>query len=537
MELAHEKRPGDDEPNEVDLQTCCTVTGDEEPSEDDLQTCRRTADALPKATWLVACVAMCERFAFYGFTIILQNYIQYRKDDPLHPGALGLGQSIASLMVNMFQLMSYITPLPAAVVADQYLGRLKTLSLSLSIYALGLFILTITSIPTLLERGAGLAGVITCMVIVSLGLGGIKSTLPPFLAEQCPKFRPKIHVTKSGERVVVTHEETLEYAFNAYYWAVNIGSQSMVASTLVEKYVNYWASFLLTLIAICCALCLLTLGRNVYVDTESSPSVAWACRACYIAVRNKFSFEAARPDQVAAAGREPAAWDDNFITEMQTALTAARIGIPLVFYWLCQNQLISNTISQAGMMETHGIPNDLIPDANALAVVILLPIVTHGLNPVLRRTKCTFTPVARISLGFLFEALAMGYAAGVQALIYAAPPCYSQPLTCAASDGGRLPNKVSVAVQLPVYILEGLSEVFSNPAIYEYAFTVAPKSMKSVLQAVFVLTAAAGSGLGMALAPTYYNPALLVVYASLGGAMLVCAIGTFCLLNRRSSAA
>lgn len=203
-----------------------------------------------------------------------------------------------------------------------------------------------------------------------------------------------------------------------------------------------------------------------------------------------------------------------------------------MIYWLCQNQLTSNTIAQAGMMNTHGIPNDLIPDANAIAVILLLPLVTHGLNPLLRHYRVGFGPIARISLGFMIEALAMGYAAIVQALIYAAPPCYSRPLVCSASDGGKIPNNVNNAVQLPVYVLEGLSEIFSNPAFYEYAYTKAPRSMKSFVQAIFSVTTVFGSALAIALAPTYHNPALMYMYTSLGCTMGLCAIVTYFLLCR-----
>lgn len=184
------------------------------------------------------------------------------------------------------------------------------------------------------------------------------------------------------------------------------------------------------------------------------------------------------------------------------------------------------------MMDTHGVPNDLIPDANAIAVILLLPLVTHGLNPLLRHYRIEFGPISRISLGFMIEALAMGYAAIVQALIYAAPPCYSRPLVCAASNGGKIPNNVNIAVQLPVYVLEGLSEIFSTPAFYEYAYTKAPRSMKSLLQAIFSATTVAGPALAIALAPMYYNPALLYMYVSLGSAMGLCAIGSYFLLHR-----
>ncbi|KAF2716126.1 oligopeptide transporter, partial [Polychaeton citri CBS 116435] len=464
-----------------------------------------------------------------------ENYIQYARHDPLHPGALGLGEGTASLILNCFLLLSYTSPVLGAVIADQHLGRYKTLVLSLSIYFLGLSISLITSIPALLDKGAGLPGVIISIIIVSLALGGIKAALPPFFAEQCKPFSPKLRVLKSGKKVIVTHEETLEYAFNVYYWGVNVGCQAMVVSTFLEKYLGFWTSFLSTLIAILIAFTLLILGHKHFVEALPCPSVAKAGQVCYIAACKGFELDAARPAQLTPQMRSTVNWDDSFIDEMQMALTASRIGIPLIFYWLSQNQLLSNTISQAGTMETHGVPNNLIADVNGIVVLIVLPLVTHVLNPALRQWKIAFTPVTRIALGFLLEVLAMGYAGVVQALVYAAPPCYNQPLDCSASDGGRLPNQVNVAVQLPIYILEGTSEVFSNPAVYEYAFTVAPKSMKSILQAIFTLTAAAGSGLGMALAPVYHNPNMVIVYSSLGGVMTICTVGTFCFLRPKST--
>ena len=43
--------------------------------------------------------------------------------------------------------------------------------------------LLITSIPPLLKQGAGLPGLIVALIIISLGVGGVKSTLPPFLGQ------------------------------------------------------------------------------------------------------------------------------------------------------------------------------------------------------------------------------------------------------------------------------------------------------------------------------------------------------------------
>ena len=126
-----------------------------------------------------------------------------------------------------------------------------------------------------------------------------------------------------------------------------------------------------------------------------------------------------------------------------------------------------------------------------------------------------------MAVGFLCESFSIGYAAGVQAWIYASGPCYRHPLNCPASPNGELPNNVNVAVQVPVYVLLGLGEVFAYPACYEYAYTKAPKTMKSMVQAVLSLAMAGAAVLGLALTPVSHDPEVLVMYASLAGVMLL----------------
>ena len=116
---------------------------------------------------------------------------------------------------------------------------------------------------------------------------------------------------------------------------------------------------------------------------------------------------------------------------------------------------------------------------------------------------------------------ASSYVAGIQKLLYSRPPCYSHPRQCKASDGGKIPNDVHVLTQIPVYVLEGLGETFSNPAGYEYAYTKAPQSMKTVVQAAFQLSSAGGSALALALAPTYSDPKLLIMFSTLAGCMFL----------------
>lgn len=68
---------------------------------------RHVGDKIPISAWLVAVVELAERFTYYGLTGPFQNYMQNRRDDPLHPGALGLGQSSATALQYFFQFCKY----------------------------------------------------------------------------------------------------------------------------------------------------------------------------------------------------------------------------------------------------------------------------------------------------------------------------------------------------------------------------------------------------------------------------------------------
>jgi POT family proton-dependent oligopeptide transporter len=48
------------------------------------------------------------------------------------PGALGLGQSLATNVYNAFFFFQYLTPLPFAILSDMWLGRYRTLCLALA---------------------------------------------------------------------------------------------------------------------------------------------------------------------------------------------------------------------------------------------------------------------------------------------------------------------------------------------------------------------------------------------------------------------
>lgn len=83
-----------------------------------------------------------------------------------------------------------MTPIIGAIIADQYLGKYKTIVLFCGVYLVGLLILVCTSIPTALEHGAGLGGFIVAILIIGLGTGGIKSNVAPLVSQPAGFFKP-----------------------------------------------------------------------------------------------------------------------------------------------------------------------------------------------------------------------------------------------------------------------------------------------------------------------------------------------------------
>ena len=253
---------------------------------------------------------------------------------------------------------------------------------------------------------------------------------------------------------------------------------------------------------------------------------------------------AAKPENQIDKGHQEVPWDDRFIEELKLALFACRIlsvpafysnNIPIAnpsnslvfpFHWLCLNQTFNNLISQAGQMVNSGVPNDAIKSTNPLTGIVFYPFVQKLVYPWLRRRHINFRSCARITFGFFLLAIAMGYAAGLQQLIYNSGPCYDEPLKCPASDGGRIPNHISMFLQVPIYSIGGMAELFCLTTGTEHAYNQAPKSMRSIIQSVSMAMAGIGACLAMAFTPLAKDPHLVVLYTCLTG-ILVAATVTF----------
>ncbi|CAN3482028.1 peptide transporter Ptr2p [Diutina catenulata] len=488
------------------------------PTAYELKHLRHISEHIPMRCWLVAVVELAERFAYYGLSTPFQNYMQNTPED--HPaGMLGLDQTGATALSYFFQFWCYVTPLLGGWLADTFWGKYWTIMASCIVYVCGMLILFVTSIPSITTVNAATGGYIAGIVLIGIGTGGVKANVSPLIADQVPKTKPVIKITKKGERVVQDPNITIQNVFMLFYLMINIGSMSVIATTELEERVGFWAAFLLPFCFFFIGIAALVLGKNYYVHVPVSDRIIEKTfKVSWIAIKNKFNLDAAKPS-VNPAANFP--WDDHFVEEMKRAVYACKVFVYFPIYWVVYGQMINNFVSMAGTMDTHAIPNDIMQAVNSFAIILFIPIIEKFIYPFIRRFT-PLKPITKITIGFFWASIAMIYAAVLQSYIYKQGPCYDNPLECAGHENE--PNNIHVAIQTPCYVFISLSEIFASITGLEYAYTKAPIRMKSFIMSLFLVTNAFGSAIGIALSPVSKNPKLTWLYTGLAGAAFIAGV-------------
>lgn len=97
---------------------------DDTPTDEDLRTLRRVSGAIKWSMWTIAFVELCERFSYYGSSVLYTNFINKPLPDgsttgaPTDPsasnaqaGALGMGTQAAQGLTLFNQFFAYVMPL------------------------------------------------------------------------------------------------------------------------------------------------------------------------------------------------------------------------------------------------------------------------------------------------------------------------------------------------------------------------------------------------------------------------------------------
>lgn len=516
------------------------------PTPEEFASLRRVSGTVPWAAYTIAFVELCERFSYYGATAVFTNFIQY----PLPPGsrtgaggtdgqsgALGMGQH-ASTGLNLFNsFWSYITPMAGAWIADTYLGRYATIQWAIVVALVGHVLLTISAIPTVLTGNGAIGCFVVAILIMGAGTGGFKSNISPLVAEQ---YQERMHVKtlKSGERVIVDPVATISRIYMYFYLMINVGALiGQVAMVYAEKYVGFWLAYALPTFMFLLCPSVMILFKNKYHKTPAQGSILpAAARAIFLGTKGRWHlnpirtlkhmkqadfWESAKPSHFERSGLPKPAymtWDDQWINELRRGVKACAVFCWYPLYWLTYNQIIGNLTSQAATMTLNGLPNDILQNLDPFALIILIPITDQFIYPGLAKIGYPLTPIKRITLGFWTGAAAMVAACVLQAYIYRTSNCGTSASDSYLDAAKTIPcvSPLNVWIQTPIYILIAFSEIMASITGLEYAFTKAPKNMRSIVTSLFLFTSAISTALGEAFVSLSADPLLVWNYGVFG---------------------
>ncbi|BDG03989.1 POT-type proton-dependent oligopeptide transporter [Anaeromyxobacter oryzae] len=347
---------------------------------------------------------------------------------------LGFAENQSIAAYQLFTAGVYLTPIAGAFLADRYWGRYRTiLWLSLG-YVAGHAVLA------LWESAAGLA---VGLALIAVGAGGLKPCASAFAGDQIPP----------------EDEGLVARLYDLYYWMINLGStaSTIVIPLLLDK-VSPRVAFGVPGLAMAAALALFWAGRGRYVHVPPSHRAAPATAAVARAM----------------PGADPAAAPAG-----RVVLRILAVFAPISIFWALFFQYGSSWTLQAERMVRPVLPvvgqlaAGNVQTLDAAFVLTLIPLFAIVVFPAVERRGVRVTPLRKMTVGMYVTVLSFVAAALVEAALARGP--------------------VHVAWQIPQYFFLAVGEVLVSVTALEFAYSQAPRHLKSVVMACWYLTIWAGT--------------------------------------------
>ncbi len=477
----------------------------------------------PKGVPFIIGNEACERFSFYGMKAILQVHLT------MLFAASGLTDKIAGdnaqHMGHLFMAAVYATPMIGAIIADRLLGKYMTIMTLSLVYCAGHAVLAVGE--------NSIAGMSIGLGLIAIGSGGIKPCVSANVGDQFGKG----------------NNHLVEKVFQWFYFSINFGSffSTLIIPLLNRKY-GPSVAFGLPGVLMFIATILFWMGRRNFVhvppnpggklgllDTASSMLLFLGCIAvplffaehlgivwsvvtaigCVVGgflvfnhrqtLKEDPGFLAVMLHSVIALfsgknseARAQAGSSTHSISQNFFFASAARkfgpevaegplavIRIISVFFlvsvfWALFDQHATSWVRQAQKMDlmVWGVELDpsQISSMNALMVMMLIPLNNFFFYRRIEALGFKLTPLRKMTIGMGTASLAFVAAAVLQMLI---------------DNGGD--GKVPVLWQVVQYLIMTQAEVMVSITGLEFAYTQAPKAMKSTVMGLWLLSVSFGN--------------------------------------------
>lgn len=338
----------------------------------------------PRQTYVLLLIEFCERFCFYGIRSVLNPYFT--------SAFIGLDNNKANIYYHSYVLFAYLTPVVGGVIADQYWGKYKTISILSLVYILGNTIISMSSIIPILNcdatsdtysdcvegyKSGTFYGSMLGLAVIAIGTGGIK----PCISAICGDQFPANAVSKRTK------------FFAAFYMIINIGSIISSYYTPIWAKGNmhndaYWISFGVPSIFMVVALIIFFLGTKTYKINPPTGSVA----VDFVKV---------------SCGKKTT---KKFKSEVNRVWKITMLIWPVLFFWsifdlagsalTIQVSQLDRTVNLGWIGKTF-VPYASVETLNPVILICLTPVFISVIYPFVGKFV-QVTPSRKMVLGFIF---------------------------------------------------------------------------------------------------------------------------------------
>ncbi|PIM99546.1 H+/oligopeptide symporter [Handroanthus impetiginosus] len=473
-------------------------------------------------------VEACERLTTLGIAVNLVTYMT---------GTMHLGNASAANIVTNFLGTSFMLCLLGGFVADTFLGRYLTIGIFTTVQAMGVTILTIsTIIPSLRPpkctdgssscipaSGKQLGVLFTALYLTALGTGGLKSSVSGFGSDQFDESDK-------------TERKQMIKFFSWFYFAINIGSLGAVTILVyIQDNIGREWGYGICACAIVVGLLVFLSGTRRYRFKKLVGSPLTQIAAVFVAAWRKrllelpsdssllfniddvvgegqkkkqkqrlphskefrFLDKAAIKDPQAPANTTSNKWYLSTLTDVEEVKMVIRMlptWATTIMFWTVYAQMTTFSVSQATTMDRHIGKSFEIPAASLTAffvasILLTVPIYDRFIIPICNKfikNPHGLSPLQRIGLGLVLSIIAMIAAALTEV----------KRLRVAQSHGVTHDPSATVPLSVfwlvPQFLLVGSGEAFTYIGQLDFFLSECPKGMKTMSTGLFLSTLSLG---------------------------------------------
>ncbi|CAG9793689.1 unnamed protein product [Diatraea saccharalis] len=371
-------------------------------------------DRFPRIVLFIILTEFCERMSYSGMRAFLTLYLRSK---------LGYTDDGATETYHVFSTFVYVFPIVGGIVADNYLGKYRTILYMMFVYAAGNLLVAITAIPQL-----GLPARLCTLIglfMITIGTGGIKPCVTSFGGDQ---FK------------LPEQENLLAVYFSVLYFIVCAGSLlAKTVSPILRSEVHcfgdkdcYSLAFGAPGLVILMSVVIFVSAKSRYVIKQPEGNVVLDFIRCIsLGIKNVMTGKGQREKNTHWLNTTENQFDKRFIRDIKKTLSVLTLFSVLPVFWSLLDQMGSRWTLQATKMDGRlgfiTIKPDQMQVLCPIVILIIIPLAQKYIYPYLEKRNILSNPLHKLSLGMVLAAIAFIVAGAVEIYISTTYPQLPKP--------------------------------------------------------------------------------------------------------------